>query len=323
MNVAIIGAGNMAQSHSEAYLNIPGIKVVSVVDVSTENAEKIAWKHSASVYPTIEDMLDNVELDMVDICAPSFLHASMSIQCLDRGLHVLCEKPISNCLEDADKVIQKAEQANTVFMVGQILRFWPEYTYLKEAVEQKTYGALKHVSFSRFMSAPHGGWYRDPNLCGMVPYEVNIHDIDYIHYLMGVPKGVSSFAMENLSLSQSYIRSTLIYEDVLMDAEAGWSRSSYSFTACFRATFDEAVLEYKEGVLTAYPFHSQPKQIEFDFKVPGGSGANAVYNEILYFVHCVRDGTPPQVITPQDSRQSMYIVSKQLESSKLKEVVWL
>ena len=84
------------------------------------------------LYTNFDEMLENENLDILDICLPTFLHADYSIKAMEKGIHVICEKPISLHAEDVERIYSTAHQNNVKFMVAQVLRFWPEYELLKE-----------------------------------------------------------------------------------------------------------------------------------------------------------------------------------------------
>ena len=71
-------------------------------------------------------MLANEELDIIDICLPTYLHVEYSIKSMEKGMHVICEKPISLNREDVKRVCDTAKKNNVKFMVAQVLRFWSE-----------------------------------------------------------------------------------------------------------------------------------------------------------------------------------------------------
>ncbi len=110
IRVALIGAGVMGNAHSDAYARIPDARVVAVIDVDAGRARKIALAHGASAYPSVAEMCADERIDMVDICTPTCAHKELVIQCADRGLHVLVEKPIAHTLEDARSgLIERSE----------------------------------------------------------------------------------------------------------------------------------------------------------------------------------------------------------------------
>lgn len=331
MNVALIGAGGIGNTHSNAYLQMPDVKIIAIVDIVEEKADKMAGDHNAKAYYSVEDMLLNEKPDMVDICVPSYIHKEISIQCMNAKIHTLCEKPIANDMQSALEMVEAAKKNGVLFMVAQVIRFWPEYMALKKIYDEKTYGKLKHAFFSRMSQAPEwgSGWYLDPEKSGMAPFELHIHDTDYINYLLGMPKAVKSYGIDDYSTFSSYLKTQFIYEeDMLIEAEGGWFRSPINFSMPFRAIFEKAVLEYRDDKLMLYPDSGEAMQIDTQQSVTVGAGINikssgGTFNEIRYFIDCIRTNKPIKVVPPQDSIKSLQLLLREIESAKSGNIIQL
>jgi predicted dehydrogenase len=326
MKVAIIGCGGISQVHSAAYQHIPDVQVVAAADIRLEYAQKTASLHGANAYSSLEALLANEKPDMADICVPSYLHKSIAMTCMQHGLHVLSEKPMALNLADAQALAGCATQNGVFFMVAQVIRFWPEYLYLKKVYEQGTYGPLLQAFFSRTCGAPlwaWENWYTDPQRSGLAPFDLHVHDADYIHYLLGKPVSVRSSAVDQPGLFISYIHSRYNYDnDALIEAEAGWYPGRVPFVATFRAVFANAVLDYRSDGLTLYEAgDAAPRKIDLASDVELGASINlsdtgAYYTEIAYFVKCLQEKTPPAVITPEQSVISLKMVLAEIASAK-------
>jgi predicted dehydrogenase len=326
MKIALIGAGGIGHVHSDGYLHIPGAEVTAVADIRFEKAQEVAGLHSARAYPSVELLLENEKPDMVDICTPTYTHADIAIRCMVQGLHTLCEKPMALNLADAEAMAACAHQNGVMLMIAQVIRFWPEYAYLKTVYDQGTYGRLLQVSFSRTGGAPlwsWENWFTDKARSGLAPFDLHIHDADYIHYLLGKPVKVQSMALDRPELFSSYIRTRYFYEnDVLVDAEGGWYAGQIPFTATYRAVFERAVLEYRNDALLVYPAgETKPQKVDFTAGVEMGPSINLTstgpyHTECAYFVKCVQDNTPPTVITPEQSVATLKTLLAEIESAK-------
>ena len=326
MKVAIIGCGGIGQVHSAAYRQIPDVQVAAAADIRLGYAQKVAGLHGANAYPSLEALLADENPDMADICAPSYLHKSIAIACMERGLHVLCEKPMALNLADAQAMADCAARTGVFFMTAQVIRFWPEYVYLKNVYEQGIYGPLLQASFSRTGGAPlwaWDNWYIDPLRSGLAPFDLHVHDADYIHYLLGRPVSVQSAAVDQPGLFISTIHTWYHYHnDVLVEAEAGWYPGRVPFSATYRAVFANAVLDYRNDTLTLYEAGDvAPRKIDLASDVTMGASINlsntgTYYTEIAYFVKCVQGKTPPSVVTPEQSVFSLKMVLAEIESAK-------
>ena len=333
IKVALIGAGGIGNAHSNAYTHISDAKITAVVDIRREYAEKLAAIHEAKVYTSVDEMLARESIHMVDICTPSFTHPAIAIQCAGHGLHVLVEKPIAYTREDARAILETVQKNGVMFMVAQVIRFWSEYVYLKHIYDTGTYGKLLQIWFTRTHGAPlwaWENWYVDPARSGFAPFEIHIHDVDYIHYLLGKPDRVRSLAVNRPEIYASFIKSQFFYDSlpsVIVEAEAGWWQGPMPFTATFRAVFENTVLAYDSEKLTVYEAKgSAPRVFDLTSEVQMTSSINlkdtsGIYNEIAYFIECVKSGKVPAVITPEQSFESLNILLTELESARTGELL--
>lgn len=323
MKIGLIGAGGISQVHCAGYQNLPQVQVCAVADLIIERAETRAELFGARAYASLEAMLAAESLDAVDICVPSYLHAEMSVQCLDAGLHVLCEKPMAFDRAGADAVLAAWQRSGKMYMVAQVLRFWPEYQYCKKLVDEGTYGPLRQASFSRMSAAPAWrGWYCDPARSGMAPFELHIHDLDFIHFLLGQAQFIQSYGWREDALLGSYLRTRLHYPGVIVDAEAGWYHAPQPFYAEYRAVFERAVLEYRDGELyLAEGGAAQRRKIQVESGPDSGPlinlpGTFPYYKEIAYFADCVMQGRAPETLTPYDSREAIEMLFQAVEAAE-------
>ena len=333
IQVALIGAGGIGNAHSNAYTRISDVKIIAVVDIRREYAEKLAVVHGAKVYTSVNEMLARESIHIVDICTPSFTHAAIAIQCAERGLHVLSEKPIAYTREDAQAILDTVKKNNVMFMVAQVIRFWNEYVYLKQIYDTGAYGKLLQIWFSRAHGAPlwaWENWYVDPTRSKFAPFELHIHDVDYIHYLLGKPDRVRSLAVNRPEIYASFIKSQYYFDSlpgVIVEAEAGWWQGSMPFAATFRAVFENAVVVYDNEKLIVYEANkSAPRVVDLASEVQMTSSINlkdtsGIYNEIAYFIECVKSSKVPTIITPEQSLISLNILLTELESARTGDIL--
>ena len=110
--VGILGAGNISDTHARAAQAIPGVQVVAVYGQNKEKAAKLAAEHNARAFDNLDAFLDHRPLDIVAIGSPSGLHADQGIAAVERGLHVLVEKPLDITAARGDALIKAADRAN-------------------------------------------------------------------------------------------------------------------------------------------------------------------------------------------------------------------
>ena len=135
IGVAIFGGGFMGASHAANYAELGDrVRVRWVCSHPSERAAKVAESIGAELSSELDDALRDPQVDVVDICLPTSLHREVAERAFSAGKHVFLEKPIALTREDADAIVAAAERSGQIFMVGLVLRFWPEYVELARRI---------------------------------------------------------------------------------------------------------------------------------------------------------------------------------------------
>ncbi|NMA95102.1 MAG: Gfo/Idh/MocA family oxidoreductase [Clostridiales bacterium] len=195
MTVAVIGCGNIARnSHLPSYAKNPNAKVKYVVDIKEDLAKEVAEEFDVPYALTdYKDFLDDKEIDVVSVCTPNDLHAPMTIDCLDAGFHVLCEKPAAVNAELVRDMKDAADRNGRILNIGVVNRFNVVVNEIKDMIEAGELGELYHIycSFRRHRSIPGlGGWFTTKEKAGGgVLIDWGVHFLDLIFYCIN-PKEV-------------------------------------------------------------------------------------------------------------------------------------
>ena len=139
LKVGLVGVGGISTEHIRCWDRYENAELTSICDI---REERLNMHPSKKHYTDFDLMLETEEFDIIDICLPTFLHTEFALKCLKKGINVICEKPISLKKEDVDLIYNTAKENGVKFMVAQVLRFWPEYEFLKEVYEDGRYGKL-------------------------------------------------------------------------------------------------------------------------------------------------------------------------------------
>lgn len=301
LKIGVVGVDGISRSHISAWTKMDDVELVALCDIRPEMLEKYPEiRH----YTDFDEMLAHEQLDIVDICLPTFLHADFAVKAMERGIHVICEKPISLKKEDVARVYGTAKKHGVCFMVAQVLRFWTEYEFVREVYEDGRYGKLLSGHMSRLGPCPKwswDGWMKDESRSGLTPYDLHIHDLDYMVYAFGKPQSVQCHRSK--LPEQDYLQAVYQFDGFFIGAEAAWYASPYPFGAQFRFQFETAVIANEGNGLTIY---EQSGTVLTPTAVPesGDTGAislpktNAYANEIRYFTDCVKEGIFPDKIKP-------------------------
>jgi UDP-N-acetyl-2-amino-2-deoxyglucuronate dehydrogenase len=196
ISFAIIGCGRIAQRHAEQINKFGFLK--AVCDINSQNANILAQKYNAKVYFTIEDLLSSEKsIDVIAICTPNGLHAEHAIKALNKGFHVLCEKPLAIKLEDCGRMIDAAEKNNKRLFVIKQNRFNPPVAAVKEAIEAGIFGKIYSVQLNCFWNRNNdyykNSWKGTKELDGGTLFTQFSHFIDLLYWMVGDVKEVFSF----------------------------------------------------------------------------------------------------------------------------------
>ncbi len=290
LKVAIIGAGRMGKIHFDAYKSIEGVKVTCAADVDIEGAKDRFNDPDVVFYKTQEELLTNEKVDIVDVCSPTYMHADHVLYALNKGIHTICEKPVALTVEDAKEIADTAQEKGVFFMVAQVIRFWPEYEYLKKVYDEKSLGALNQVIFQRIgemTKTAWQDWMRDIDKSGMAPIDLHIHDVDFIIHLLGKPKAVVSQLTQKGTVVSSILSMYDYAENLIVSAEGSWYDPVFPFSMSYRASFEKGVLEYRSNKLMLYRNGGSSEQIKLeDVKESAGlnvGSVNGYLYELIYF----------------------------------------
>ena len=237
-------------------------------------------------YESIGAVLADSSIDAVDLCLPTEMHESVTIDALRARKHVLVEKPMALEGAAAARMIAEAERQERTLMAAQVIRFWPEYAALGEIVRSGRLGALRSAVFRRRCAAPAWGTW-----AGGGAFDLLIHDVDFVLQLLGKPEAVSATGVCDGEAGIDLLHAMFFYPnglDVLITG--GWmNRGAYPFSMEFTATFDRDTVEYSTasgvGVLNCPP-----------------DAAYAV--EIAYFARCCA-GQPNELCPPRESAEAI------------------
>jgi predicted dehydrogenase len=334
LKIGILGMGGMGWFHTSRIFQLPQAKLVAIADVrpdrlearhavtiNIENREGPVDLSGVARFPDASRLIAEADVDIVDICLPSYLHARYAVEALQAGKHVLCEKPMALNAADAGQMIAAAGKAGRRLMIAQVIRFWPEYRYLRRCVKEGIYGRLLSLNFYRISGRPIWSWENwmlDPALSGGAPYDLHIHDVDYTNSLLGLPDAVqASRRVSDPPGSYDIIHASYHYQDgPQVHIHGGWGLAQIPFKAGFEAWFERGFVRLDPGqdpALVVYEDQGRVEPRPADCE-PG----DAYLNEIAYFLDCVEKDYPPEECPPESARDSLVLLEKELASVERK-----
>ena len=335
VKVAIIGAGFMGKTHAEVYGNLSKAKLVAIADSDSEKAQLLADKHKANAYSSLGELTNQEDIDVVDICLPTFLHKECVIKAARLGKDILCEKPIALTLKDAQEMLQVAKKARVKLMIAQVIRFWQEYVMLKKIYQTGELGRLFSITLTRLASTPTyswDNWLADVKRSGGALLDLHIHDTDYLLYLLGKPVSLASRVSPG-RLKYAHVFTTFIFPDnVIAFTEGGWDMpDNFPFTMAYTALFEKGAVEFNSRNEKTLAIYRPGKEIGYptvkpELKAKANGGGNIAdlggyFSEIKYFVDCLENNEEPGQASAQSARDSLEIVLSEMKSADSGKII--
>lgn len=324
IKVGLIGCGFMGAMHYNCYNNIAGVKVTAVADIRREKAEELVKGADAVIYGDGKDLIAKADVDIIDICLPTFLHAEYALSAMDKVKYLFVEKPVALTNGQAAAMLKKSEKTGCNLQVGQVIRFWDEYVELKKIIESGKYGKVINANFRRLSPRPTWGWndwLLDDKLSGGAAQDLHIHDTDYVLSVFGKPKKFYS-VKNSAGEKNSYINTLMQYNGFTVTVEGTWDLpATRPFEASFRVVFEKATVENAGGRFTLYT-DGKAEEIKIEKKkleggVEGGniSDLGGYYNELVYFTDKVKAGEKIEKATLKDAAGSLKFVLGEIKNA--------
>ena len=246
--IGLIGSGFIGTVHAAAYQRIPNAELVAVADINEVAGKKIADEFSCKYYQQAEQMICDEQIDVVDICLPTFLHEQYVALAAKYHKHVLCEKPFGLSHESCQRMVQYCQDAGVALMVAQAVRWVPEFVKARELLQSGVFGDLHMVSSRRLSQAPAWTtWHRDPNKSGGGLYDLQVHNIDYLISLFGEVDRVSAIGWKSETGCWNHVVATLSFKNGMTAVDEGSLQMTgdYPFSVALRIVGDQASFDYQ------------------------------------------------------------------------------
>lgn len=312
INVGVIGTG-MGRLHLRGYAKVPDVKILGVCDINAEDAKRFAAEYGAPHAVTdYHDLLKIEGLHAVSVAVPNHLHAPMTIDALQAGLHVLCEKPMATSAADAKKMLAAAKKASRRLMIGMSLRFETETQPAYDlAVTQGALGKIYYCrasmlrprafagTFPKEGTMARGPWFASKQQAGGgALYDIGVHTFDCGWWLMGRPTPAYVTARTYFEIGPEHYERHGVPVDVeelataMIKFENGATMLlDVSWGLNAKKSFGVQVMGTKAGVdLSPALYHDGP---DGKFAVETITSPAEVEGEWAHFIHCIRDPRLP------------------------------
>lgn len=327
MRVGIVGVGFMGTTHAAGWRET-GAEMAGCVAETVEEAGPLAAQYGLRIYPDLETMLP--EVDIVDICTPTHLHADMVIRAAKAGKHVVCEKPLGRTVVEGQAMIRACREAGVKLFVAHVVRYFPEYARAKAVVEAGEIGKPGVVRLHRGSyrpKKPSGNWFLDEAKSGGILLDLMIHDFDYARWIAGEVETV--FARK---ISSGHPEAPVDYGLAILKHRSGalshvagaWAYPPPTFRTSLEIAGDNGLVQFDSDAsapildLIAKPAADAP-----DVALPSSPTAESPYtSEIKEFYAALTQGGSVRVCA-EDGLAAVQIAQAAVESARTGQAVTL
>lgn len=312
---AIVGAGLIGKTHSQAVYNNPDCTLVAVADIDESKAREVAEVHGAKVYTDYKKMAEEVEMDAVIINLPHFLHCEATVYFLEKGINVLIEKPMANTVEECDKMIEASKKSGAKLAVGHVQRYFPILREVKKIIESGKYGRLSMISERRnsdYVTPERPKWFLKKEFAGGgICVNYGAHAVDRIFYTTGLSvKRVHAVLANPVSDDDVDVN-----VQILMELSDGVSST---VTLCGSHVPSEAETSYYFTDGTVRLIGNKLYVTEGDQLVPQEiqKGKGLIVTQLIEFIKLLK-GEESEIVTPEYGREVIKVIEKITENELL------
>lgn len=335
LKIAVIGCGSIAKHrHLPEYAANEHVEITAVCDIVGARAEEAASKYQAEAYTDYKELLKRDDIDAVSVCLPNYLHAPVSVDALNAGKHVLCEKPMATSAEEADQMIEAANRNGKKLMIGHNQRFVTSHQKAKELIASGEIGKVYSFRTTFGHGGPEGwsadgkeSWFfkKEEAFIGAMG-DLGVHKADLVRYLLQdefveVGAFVETSAKENADVDDN---ATLILKSekgTIGTLAASWAYAAkednstiiYGEKAILRLEDDPTyslVVQYVNGEIVKYELGAIQSNDE---------GGQTTTHVIDHFIDSIQNDTTP-LIDGEEGKKSLAIILGALESVETKRI---
>jgi UDP-N-acetylglucosamine 3-dehydrogenase len=285
LRIGVIGVGVMGSNHARVLAELPGVKLVGIVDPDRKTREHVARNLKCTAFADLDGLIER-GVDAVIIAAPTHLHRDIAIACAARGIHILVEKPIAPTIEEGREIIAAARRAGVTLMAGHVERFNPAVEAIKRAIKGQH---ILSIAVTRVGPFP-------PRMSNVgVVIDLAVHDIDLIRWFTGseiveIQPQTSSAVAEREDIALLQFRTA---SGVLAQINTNWL-TPFKARNILIATRDKYLMADLLTLQVTECFGFQPDG-SYSMRHLSVGYAEPLRSEMVAFISAIRSGEPPAV----------------------------
>jgi predicted dehydrogenase len=333
VRIGIVGIGFMGMIHYLAARRLEERGVARVTAICSRDPKKRAgdWRglrgnlgppgeqmdlSKVKAYDRLEALVADRDIDLVDICTPTAQHPAGTLAALQAGKHVLVEKPIALRTEDADAMVAAARNAGKLLMVGHVLPFFPEFSYVWRVINEKSFGRMLGGHFKRVIAKPDwSAEIADAAQTGGPAIDLHIHDTHFIRLICGMPAHVYATGLVEGGVVQ-YLTSLYRFGGdgpAISCSSGAVACKDRPFVHGYELYFERATLSYESGTqpLTLLKADGGHEQVQLG----EGEPQQGFIDELSAAVSAIGRGREADLLGGQLARDALVLCHKECESA--------
>ena len=280
IRVGVVGVGHIGSSHARLYADVPNAELAAIYDIDRGRANSMAKKVGTIVAKTLDEFAEFV--DAASICTPTQSHHEIAVPLLQRGKHLLVEKPIAENPHDATELAEIAAQNGLILQVGHVERFNPVLSALES-----------RLTHPRFIEAHRLSPYPNRSTDIGVILDLMIHDLEIILHLVGSPvENIDAVGIPVLSKGEDIANARIRFENGCV-ANVTSSRISPERMRKIRVFQEDAYLSLDYEKQSGEIYRREGGKITRD-KVPI-EREEPLKQQLVSFIECATTGRQPRV----------------------------
>ena len=303
LRIGVIGVGVMGSNHARVLSELPGVKLVGVVDPDGKQRNRVAHTLGCAAFADLESLIGQ-GVDAVTIAAPTHLHREIALECARRGIHMMVEKPVASTIEEGHAIVAAARRAGITLMAGHVERFNPAVQSLKKAIKNEN---ILSIAITRVGPFP-------PRMSNVgVVIDLAVHDIDLIRWftdseIVEIQPQTSSAVAEREDIALLQFRTA---SGVLAHINTNWL-TPFKARNIHIATRDKYLMADLLTLQVTECFGYQPDG-SYSMRHLSVGYAEPLRAELAAFINAVRTGDTPAV-TGEEGVASLEIAIRCLSS---------
>jgi hypothetical protein len=285
LRIGVVGVGVMGSNHARVLAELPGVRLVGVVDPDTRQRERVAHGLGCIAFDNLDALIGH-GVDAVTIAAPTHLHRDIALACASRGIHILVEKPIASTIEEGRAIVAAGRRAGVTLMAGHVERFNPAVEAIKRAIQDQD---ILSIAITRVGPFP-------PRMSNVgVVIDLAVHDIDLIRWftdseIVEIQPQTSSAVAEREDIALLQFRTA---SGVLAHINTNWL-TPFKARTIHIATRDKYLMADLLTLQVTECFGFQPDG-SYSMRHLSVGYAEPLRSELVAFANAVRTGTTPAV----------------------------